>query len=385
MFQIKKNLFFILILLIPFFTDSFLSSLEAGKRRVIGIIMSAGADQDKYSLDIRDSVIMQIRRLNQKLESKKQISLIFINGGKTAESSAESVQLLYLKHKVLAIIGPSKISQAISSAKAAEKLGVPFISLASSDALNDVLRNWAFSVAPSPSLEIELLLDFLEERNLKKIALVSFAKKNAFEARKQIFSRSPKRNISILSDMVFELKDYNFLSYLSSNKIESSEALVHWENNTSSSELVQASLTYSGSQQFFILGFNSFNRKNFKNIDIKRPVYFIIPKFFTGPYLPDFYEYKKLIMRFRKDFKSQFGRKPSIFAARSVDAIKILSSAIFQSSGERKFTLEYLKNIRKFNGLTGNFDFSKNNNYLIGNSYSIIHFQNGLWNLESFE
>ena len=185
--------------------------------------------------------------------------------------------------------------------------------------------------------------------------------------------------------MVFELKDYNFLSYLSSNKIESSEALVHWENNTSSSELVQASLTYSGSQQFFILGFNSFNRKNFKNIDIKRPVYFIIPKFFTGPYLPDFYEYKKLIMRFRKDFKSQFGRKPSIFAARSVDAIKILSSAIFQSSGERKFTLEYLKNIRKFNGLTGNFDFSKNNNYLIGNSYSIIHFQNGLWNLESFE
>ena len=73
MFQIKKNLFFILILLIPFFTDSFLSSLEAGKRRVIGIIMSAGADQDKYSLDIRDSVIMQIRRLNQKLESHESI------------------------------------------------------------------------------------------------------------------------------------------------------------------------------------------------------------------------------------------------------------------------------------------------------------------------
>ena len=135
MFQIKKVLFFALIFSSLFLVDYFISFSEGSKERVIGIIMSAEEAENKYSSDIRDSVIFQIRNLNQKLESKKQISLVFIKAGKTAESAAESVQLLYLKHKVLAIIGPSQINQAISSAKAAENLGVPFISLSSSEDL----------------------------------------------------------------------------------------------------------------------------------------------------------------------------------------------------------------------------------------------------------
>ena len=385
MFQIKKVLFFALIFSSLFLVDYFISFSEGSKERVIGIIMSAEEAENKYSSDIRDSVIFQIRNLNQKLESKKQISLVFIKAGKTAESAAESVQLLYLKHKVLAIIGPSQINQAISSAKAAENLGVPFISLSSSEELNDVLRNWAFSIAPSASLEVDLLLDFLKERNLRKIALLSFPKKNALEARKQIFSRSPKKQISILSDKIFKLKEYNFHSYLGSKKIESSDAVVHWTVNSSSLDLIKASLTYKGHQQFFILGHDSFERKNFKDINVIRPIYFIIPKFFTEPFLPTFYEYKKQVLSFRMNFEYQFGRKPTIFAARSVDAIKILSSAIFQSDGQRKFILEYLKKISKFNGLTGNFNLVKNKNHLISNAYAIVNFQNGIWNLESFD
>ena len=385
MFQMKKILFLFFISFFLSSIDSFFSPSEGSGRRVIGVILSVGTDQNKNSLDIRDSIILEIRRLNQKLESKKQVSLIFIKAGKTAESAAESVQLLYLKHKVLAIIGPSKISQAISSAKAAESLGVPFISLSSSNALNDILRNWGFSVAPSPSLEVDLLLDFLQERDLRKISLLSFRKNNAFEARRQIFSKTPIKQISILSDKVFELKEYNFLSYLSSNKLKSSQAVIHWVADSSSSDLIQASLTYSGKQQFFMLGYNSFNGKIVEGIDIAKPIYFIIPKFFTEPFLPDFYEYKKRVLRFRRDFKFQFGRQPSIFAARSVDAIKILSPAIFQSLGQRKSILEYLKKITKYNGLTGNFNFTKNKNHLISNAYAIVHFQNGIWNLESYE
>tara|TARA_Y100000588_G_scaffold365621_1_gene430442 strand:- start:560 stop:1717 length:1158 start_codon:yes stop_codon:yes gene_type:complete len=385
MFQMKKVLFFVFIFFFLFFSDSFISLSDAAKGRVIGIIMSSGKDQNKYSLDIRDSVIFQIRKLNQKLESKKQISLVFIKAGKTAESAAESVQLLYLKHKVLAIIGPSQISQAISSAKAAENLGVPFISLSSSEGLNDVLRNWAFSIAPSASLEVDLLLNFLEERNFKKIALLSFPKKNALEARKQIFSRSPEKQISILSDKVFKLKEYNFHSYLNSKKIESSEAVVHWTANSSSSDLIKASLTYNGNQHFFVLGHDSFDRSNFKGIYVTRPIYFIVPKFFTEPFLPSFYEYKKQVLRFYINFEYQFGRKPSIYAARSVDAIKILSSAIFESSGKRKLILEHLKKVKKFSGLSGNFNLMKNKNHLITDAYAILHFQNGIWNLESFE
>ena len=385
MFQMKKVLFFVFIFFFLFFSDSFISLSDAAKGRVIGIIMSSGKDQNKYSLDIRDSVIFQIRKLNQKLESKKQISLVFIKAGKTAESAAESVQLLYLKHKVLAIIGPSQISQAISSAKAAENLGVPFISLSSSEGLNDVLRNWAFSIAPSASLEVDLLLNFLEERNFRKIALLSFPKKNALEARKQIFSRSPEKQISILSDKVFKLKEYNFHSYLNSKKIESSGAVVHWTANSSSSDLIKASLTYNGNQHFFVLGHDSFDRSNFKGIDVTRPIYFIVPKFFTEPFLPSFYEYKKQVLRFYINFEYQFGRKPSIYAARSVDAIKILSSAIFESSGKRKLILEHLKKVKKFSGLSGNFNLMKNKNHLIADAYAILHFQNGIWNLESFE
>ena len=101
--------------------------------------------------------------------------------------------------------------------------------------------------------------------------------------------------------------------------------------------------------------------------------------------MPDFYEYKKRVLRFRRDFKFQFGRQPSIFAARSVDAIKILSSAIFQSLGERKSIQKYLKKIIKYNGLTGNFYFTKNKNHLISNAYTIVHFRNGTWNIESYE
>ncbi|MED5579029.1 MAG: ABC transporter substrate-binding protein [Nitrospinota bacterium] len=385
MFQTKKILFLILIFFFLFFVGSFFSSSEGAKRRVIGIIMSMNADQKKYSLDIRDSVILQMRRLNQKLESKKQISLIFISGGKSPESAAESVQLLYLKHKVLAIIGPPEISQAISSAKAAENLGVPFISLSSSDALTDVLRKWAFSVAPSVALEVGLLLDFLQEKKLKKISLLTFPKKNALEARKQIFSSSSKRGISILSDEVFGLKEYNFLSYLNSNRIQSSQAVVHWAANSSSSDLVQASLTYNGKQPFFILGKNFFIKKDFKSINVTRPIFFVIPKFFTVFLLPDFYEYKKRVAYFRKDFKFQFRREPTIFAARSVDAVKILSSAIFQASGNRKLIRTYLKKTAKYRGLTGYFDFTKNKNHGIKNAYAIAHFQNGKWNLESFE
>ena len=70
MFQTKKILFLILVFFFLFFVGSFFSSSEGAKRRVIGIIMSMNADQKKYSLDIRDSVILQMRRLNQKLESK---------------------------------------------------------------------------------------------------------------------------------------------------------------------------------------------------------------------------------------------------------------------------------------------------------------------------
>ena len=94
---------------------------------------------------------------------------------------------------------------------------------------------------------------------------------------------------------------------------------------------------------------------------------------------------KKLCENVCKDFKLQFRREPTIFAARSVDAVKILSSAIFQASGNRKLIRTYLKKTAKYRGLTGYFDFTKNKNHGIKNAYAIAHFQNGKWNLESFE
>ena len=72
MFQIKKVLFFALIFSSLFFLEYFISFSEGSKERVIGIIMSAEEAENKYSSDIRDSVIFQIRNLNQKLESKNK-------------------------------------------------------------------------------------------------------------------------------------------------------------------------------------------------------------------------------------------------------------------------------------------------------------------------
>ena len=95
------------------------------------------------------------------------------------------------------------------------------------------------------------------------------------------------------------------------------------------------------------------------------------------------YHDRSAINTVEKDLVDVRENKPKkIIEKKSITLNKIIENSPFNNKKINLLTIDVEGH--EFPVLE-NFDFSKNNNYLIGNSYSIIHFQNGLWNLESFE
>jgi branched-chain amino acid transport system substrate-binding protein len=82
-------------------------------------------------------------------------------------------------------------------------------------------------------------------------------------------------------------------------------------------------------------------------------------KFSVAPDLPDSDPIKKLAAAFVAKFKRAYGKEPNQFAAESYDAVKMAQYAFQKAGSDREKIRDAIETMTDWEGLDGNFTFSK--------------------------
>ena len=132
----------------------------------------------------------------------QKINLFVLNDATDSTTAAKNATKLITEDKVDVIVGPSLTPTSLAVIEVAARSGVPVISLAGGGAIvepQDGPRRWAFKMAPTETISINLVLDHMVRSNAKTVATIGIATAYGDGFSKAIERLAPAKGIRVVA------------------------------------------------------------------------------------------------------------------------------------------------------------------------------------------
>ena len=375
----KKFAFFVLL---------FVFTVVSANAKVIkiGALVSITGPTAFLGEPERNTLEMLTKEVNKNggIDGNKIDLIVYDTKGNPSSTVVLARKLIY-SDKVDVIIGPTRSGSTLAIIPLIERSRVPLVSMAASHKITKPVKKWVFKTAPSDSLAVERIYSYMKDKGIKNVALLTASTGFGSSGREELKRLAPKYDIKIVADELFGPKDTNMTSQLIKIKnIKGLQAIVCWGTNPGPASVAKNVKELNIKVPLFMS--HGVASKKFIELAGKASNGIILPggKLLIADQLPANDPQKKVLLAYKKTYEAKFG-PVSTFGGHAYDAFNIIEMAIKKGAANRASLRNNIEKTKNFVGITGIFNYSKNDHAGLNPSdFAIVKIENGNWKLIAY-
>jgi branched-chain amino acid transport system substrate-binding protein len=358
------------------------SAFAAGTIRIGGLFAVTGpaafiGDPAKKTLE------MLVNETNRKggINGMKVETVIYDTGGDPTKAVQLATRLIK-DDKVNVIVGPSTTGESMAVIPLVEKARIPMISSAAGGKIVDPVKQWVFKTAASDHIAVEKLLNYVQSKNQKRIALLTVSDGFGTSGREQLKAYAAKQGFTIVADEVFAPKDTDMTPQLTKIRSIKPDAIIAWALNPGMAIIA----------------------KGVKQLDIKIPLYMshgtstnkfielageaadgvVHPAGKMAIYdsLPKSDPQAKLLKEYYVEYKKLYGEEATTFGGFAYDAFRLIASAVEKGDTTPEQIRNGIEQARNLPSVSGIFTMTpKDHNGLDLSSLVMVKIVKGKWTI----
>lgn len=296
-----------------------------------------------------------------------------------------AVKKLIKRDDVPVIIGPSTSGTSLAVVGVAEDAKVPLISCAASYKIVSPIaeRKWIFKVAGSDSHVVGKMFDYMKEKGIKKIGIMTVSDGFGASGREELLRLAPEYGIEVVADERYGPKDTDLTAQLTKIRAAEPQAIVNWSTGPTQ-VLAVKNWRDLGMESIPLYQSHGFGSK--KNIELAgkaaEGVLLPLAKVNVGPLLPDDDPQKKVIMAYTEEYQKRYNEPISSFGGHAWDSMHLAMNALEKVGPDRAKIRDQIENTKGFVGQHGIFDFSpEDHNGLSKDDLVMVVVKDGDWAL----
>jgi branched-chain amino acid transport system substrate-binding protein len=262
------------------------------------------------------------------------------------------------RHKVLAVIGPSRSGSVMAVKPLAERYKVPLISCAAAETIVKPVSPWVFKTAQNDADAARKIFEKARTMGIARVAIMSSTDAFGTAGREQLKTIAPGYGITVAADETYGPKDTDMTAQLTKIKGTDAQAIINWS-------IVPAQTTVIRNRTQLGITIPLFQSHGFGNINYARAagaaadgVLFPQGRILAVDTLPDDHPQKAVLMRYKQDYENTFKTDVSAFGGYAWDSLMLVVDALQAVGPDRAKIRDHIENRKNFVGVSGIFSFS---------------------------
>ncbi len=308
----------------------------------------------------------------------KKLELILKDSGGSPEKAISFAKQLIEEEKVFAILGPSTSGETMKIKNICEKGKTILMSCAAAEVIVNPLAKYVFKTPQKDSHAARKIFETMKKKGINKIGVISGNTGFGNAGKGQLAKIAPEFGIKILISEVYDKRATDLTGVLTKVKAKGVQAVVNWS-------IVPAQSIVAKNMKQLNMNIPLFQSHGFGNIKYAKEageagngIIFPCGRLLVADSLPDSNKQKALLLKYKKDYESQFKEDVSTFGGHAFDAITILVEGIKVGGNDKEKVRDAIENLRNFAGTGGIFNFSdKDHNGLDIDSFAVLTVKDG--------
>jgi len=288
-----------------------------------------------------------------------KIELIIKDSGANPEKAFSFAKQLIEEDKVFAIIGPSTSGETMKIKGVAEAGKTILLSCAAAEAIVNPVAKYVFKTPQKDSDAVLKIFEQMKKMKISRIGVLSGNTGFGNAGKGQIEKLAPGHGITIVANEVYDKAASDLTAEVTKIKAANVQAIINWS-------IVPAQAIVIKNARQIGLTVPIFQSHGFGNIKYVQAagvaaegVLFPAGRLLVADVLPKDHPQKALLVKYKKDFESNYKDAVSTFGGHAYDAYTILIKAIEQAKGtDREAVRTAIENLKGFVGTGGIFNFS---------------------------
>ncbi len=309
----------------------------------------------------------------------KQLELIIKDSGASPEKAISFVKQLIEEEKVIAIIGPSTSGETMKIKSICEQAKTILISCAAAEVIVNPVAKYVFKTPQKDSHAVMKIYETMKKMGISRIGIISGNTGYGNAGKAQLEAIAPKYGMKILISEVYDKKATDLTGVLTKLKAKDVQAVVNWS-------IVPAQSIVAKNMKQINLNIPLFQSHGFGNIKYVKEagkagegIIFPCGRLLVADVLPDGHPQKALLMKYKKDYESEFGEDVSTFGGHAWDALMVLVEVMKKvGTADKEKIRDALENLTGFVGTAGIFNFSPEDHNGLGlDSFEMLTVKDG--------
>ncbi len=276
---------------------------------------------------------------------------------------------------VVAVVGATQASTSMAILPKISSEGIPLMTVAP---VNPEAKD-IYQMAPSNLTNANLIIEFLKENNISKVAWINARDGFGVEGLPSFEKVAKENDIKIVAHEEFDATATDMTVQLTNIRKENPEAVIVW-SRTPGAGIVARNFKALGFDIPMIQSSASANKGFLDQVkDNNENIYVIGSKLSVVDQLPNG-EQKDRLEKFREDYRAMFNSDPDNFTAHAADGFHLLIEAIKAGNTTSEDIHNYLKKeVNKYSGLTGSFELQSDYVGPYEDGFSVLGIENNEW------
>lgn len=359
------------------------SAIAAGTIKIGGLFSVTGpaafiGDPARKTLDM----LVKEANSNGGINGMKIETVIYDTGGDPTKAVQLATRLIK-DDKVSVIIGPSTTGESMAVIPLVEKEKIPMISSAAGGKIVDPVKRWVFKTAASDHIAVEKLLNYVNGKNQKKIAILTVSDGFGTSGREQLKAFAALKGLTIVADEVFGPKDTDMTAQLTKIRGIKPDAIICWALNPAMA-IITKSVKQLGIKTPLYMSHGTATIKyvELAGADAVEGVIHPAGKMAIWDTLPKSDPQAKLLKDYYQDYKKLYGEEATTFGGYSYDAFQLIISAVKKGNTTPEQIRNGIEQVKNLASVSGMFTMTpKDHNGLDLSSLVMVRISKGQWTL----
>lgn len=203
---------------------------------VIGAVLSLTGGQSGLGVPEKNAIDMEVARINEEGGiNGRPLEVIIEDDASDVDQAVAATTKLIEQDEVLAIIGSTGTGQTMAMRTEIDAAGIPQVSLAGGAVVTTEFDPLVFQTTWTVKLDGPLALEYLKEKGLTKVGLVTEDTGFGKDGRAFLVERAAEYDLTIVSDQVFKPADTDMTGQLTVIKAAGADVVLMWSSVSASS------------------------------------------------------------------------------------------------------------------------------------------------------
>lgn len=343
----------------------------------IGLVLAETGPASTLGL----SEVQTMRLLQEQLDAEGPINgktiKLLLQDYETDDTKAIIAMDRLLSEGVVAVVGATQVSTTAAILPHAVEAGIPLVTVAPADTKNENV----FVTTPSSLTVAEVILDWLNERNIKRVGWINASDAFGVEGLPFFETLIEGTDIEIVAHEEFDASATDMTVQLTKIKGQNPEVVIVW-SRTPGAGVVARNFKALDFGIPMIQSTASANQGFLDQVkDDNEDIYVVGSKMSVVDELPDS-EQKQRLKAYVDAFQAKFDATPDLFAAHTHDAISMLVQAIRAGYTDPADITNYLTNeMGEYPGMTGTFNYAVDRSTSLPDGLAILGIKDNQWTL----